>query len=124
MTTSMTGFLPVGGLAAHDRVSVWGVTDYGTGSREPDAGRRVGAREGRVDDDDVGGGDPGRADRPRATGGFALAFEGEALWVGAASDLLDGPAGRLNASQAWRDAGAHGAGGARGASRPAAVGCR
>ena len=36
----------------------------------------------------------------RATGGFALAFKTDALWVGAASDLLDGPTGRLNASEA------------------------
>ena len=36
----------------------------------------------------------------RATGGFALAFKADALWVGAASDLLDGAARRLNASEA------------------------
>ena len=36
----------------------------------------------------------------RATGGFALAFKADALWVGAASDLVEGPAGRLNASEA------------------------
>ncbi len=36
----------------------------------------------------------------RATGGFALAFKADTLWVGAASDLLDGPTGRLNASEA------------------------
>ena len=36
----------------------------------------------------------------RATGGFALAFKADALWVGAATELVDGAAGRLNASQA------------------------
>ena len=36
----------------------------------------------------------------RATGGFSLAFKTDALWVGAASELLDGPTGRLNASEA------------------------
>ncbi len=36
----------------------------------------------------------------RATGGFSLAFKADALWVTAASDLLDGAAGRLNASEA------------------------
>ena len=36
----------------------------------------------------------------RATGGLSLAFKADALWVGAASDLLDGPTGRLNASEA------------------------
>ena len=54
---------------------------------------------GRVDDD-VGGGDAERADRLAGTGGFFLAFRADALWVGAASDLLDGPTGRLNASEA------------------------
>ena len=36
----------------------------------------------------------------RATGGFARAFKADALWVGGASDLLDGATGRLNASEA------------------------
>ena len=36
----------------------------------------------------------------RATGGFALAFKADALRVGAASELLDGSTGRLNASEA------------------------
>ena len=36
----------------------------------------------------------------RATGGFALAFKADALWVGAATELVDGAAGRLNASEA------------------------
>ena len=36
----------------------------------------------------------------RATAGFALAFKADAMWVGAASDLLVGAAGRLNASEA------------------------
>ena len=36
----------------------------------------------------------------RATGGFALAFKADALWVGAASEMVEGPAGRLNASEA------------------------
>ncbi len=36
----------------------------------------------------------------RATAGFSLAFKADALSVGAASDLLDGPTGRLNASEA------------------------
>ena len=36
----------------------------------------------------------------RATGGFALAFKADALHAGVSSDLLEGPAGRLNASNA------------------------
>ena len=48
--------------AHRDRVSVWGMTGHGTRRAEPDAGRRLGASDGRVDDD-VGGRDAGRADR-------------------------------------------------------------
>ena len=36
----------------------------------------------------------------RATGGFALGFKADALWVGAGTEQVDGAAGRLNASQA------------------------
>ena len=36
----------------------------------------------------------------RATGGFALAFKADALWVGAATGQVDGAAGRLSASEA------------------------
>ena len=35
----------------------------------------------------------------RGTGGFVLAFKADALWVGAASEMLDRPTGRLNASE-------------------------
>ena len=45
---------------------------------------------------------------------FSLAFKADALWVGAASELLDGPTGRLNALGGRGDAGAHGAGGLAG----------
>ena len=36
----------------------------------------------------------------RATGGFPLSFNADALRVGAATELVDGAAGRLNASKA------------------------
>ena len=36
----------------------------------------------------------------RRTGGFALAFKADALWVGASSDQVEGAAERLNASEA------------------------
>ena len=36
----------------------------------------------------------------QATGGFTLAFKANALSVDAASDLLEGPTGPLNASEA------------------------
>ena len=36
----------------------------------------------------------------RRTGGFALAFKADALWVGASTDHVVGTAGRQNASEA------------------------
>ncbi|MCY4511935.1 MAG: hypothetical protein OXG35_33970, partial [Acidobacteria bacterium] len=62
MSTSMTGFYPWAGYQVSDRVSVWGVTGYGTGalSLTPDGASAL--ETGGVDGDD-GGGDAGRADR-------------------------------------------------------------
>ena len=59
----------------------------------------------------------------RATGGFALAFKADAQWVGAGSELLDGPTGRLNASEAGVTRVRTALEGSRG-SRSAAAGCR
>ena len=99
MTTSMTGFYPWVGYQVNDRVSVWGVTGYGTGalSLAPD-GRS--AMETGVSMAMSAVGTRGELIGARATGGFALAFKADALWVGAASDLVDGAMGRLNASDA------------------------
>ncbi|MCY4075402.1 MAG: fibronectin type III domain-containing protein [Acidobacteria bacterium] len=99
MSTSMTGFYPWVGYQVNDRVSVWGVTGYGTGSLNltPDG---ASALETGVSMAMSAVGTRGELIGSRATGGFALAFKADALWVGAASDLLDGPAGRLNASEA------------------------
>ena len=99
MSTSMTGFYPWVGYQVNDRVSVWGVTGYGTGalSLTPDG---QSALETGVSMAMSAVGTRGELIGSRATGGFALAFKADALWVGAASDLLDGPTGRLNASEA------------------------
>ena len=99
MTTSMTGFYPWAGYQVNDRVSVWGVTGYGTGavSLTPDG---AAALETGVSMAMSAVGTRGELVGSRATGGFALAFKADAMWVGAASDLLEGPAGRLNASEA------------------------
>ena len=99
MTTSMTGFYPWVGYQVNDRVSVWGVTGYGAGalSLTPD-GRS--AMETGVSMAMSAVGTRGELVGARATGGFALAFKADALWVGAASDLADSAAGRLNASDA------------------------
>ena len=99
MTTSMTGFYPWVGYQVNDRVSVWGVTGYGTGglSLTPE-GRS--AMETGVSMAMSAVGTRGELIGARATGGFSLAFKADALWVGAASDLVDGAMGRLNASDA------------------------
>ena len=99
MTTSMTGFYPWVGYQVNDRVSVWGVTGYGTGSLSltPDG---QSALETGVSMMVSAVGTRGELIGSRATGGFALAFKADALMVTAASDPLDGAAGRLNASEA------------------------
>ena len=99
MSTSMTGLYPWVGYQVNDRVSVWGVTGYGTGalSLTPDG---ASALQTDVSMAMSAVGTRGELIGSRATGGFALAFKADALWVGAASDLLDGAAGRLNASEA------------------------
>ena len=99
MSTSMTGFYPWAGYQVSERLSVWGVTGYGAGalSLTPDGG---GALETGVSMAMSAVGTRGELIGSRATGGFALAFKADAMWVGAASDLLDGAAGRLNASEA------------------------
>ncbi len=99
MSTSMTGVYPWVGYQVNDRVSVWGTTGYGTGalSLTPDA---ASALETGVSMMMSAVGTRGELLGSRATGGFALAFKADALWVGAASDMLEGPAGRLNASEA------------------------
>ena len=99
MTTSMTGFYPWVGYQVNDKVSVWGVTGYGTGMLSLTPGSAA-ALETGVSMAMSAVGTRGELVGSRATGGFALAFKSDALWVGAASELLDGPAGRLNASEA------------------------
>ena len=99
VTSSMTGFYPWLGYQVNDRVSVWGVTGYGTGalSLTPDG---AAALETSMSMAMTASGTRGELIGSRATGGFALAFKADALWVGAATELVDGAAGRLNASQA------------------------
>ena len=99
MTTSMTGVYPWVGYQVNERVSVWGTTGYGAGglSLTPD-GRS--ALETGVSMMMAAIGTRGELIDSRATGGFALAFKADALHAGVSSDLLEGPAGRLNASNA------------------------
>ena len=99
MTTSMTGFYPWVGYQVNERVSVWGVTGYGTGglSLTPEGHS---AMETGVSMAMSAVGTRGELIGARATGGFSLAFKADALYVTAASDLVDGAMGRLNASDA------------------------
>ena len=99
VTSSMTGFYPWLGYQVNDRVSVWGVTGYGTGalSLTPDG---AAALDTGMSMAMTAAGARGELIGSRATGGFALAFKADALWVGAATELVDGAAGRLNASEA------------------------
>ena len=99
VTSSMTGFYPWLGYQVNDRVSVWGVTGYGTGalSLTPDGATALDTGMSMAM---TAAGTRSELIGSRATGGFALAFKADALWVGAATELVDGAAGRLNASQA------------------------
>ena len=99
MSTSMTGFYPWVSYRVNDRVSVWGTAGYGAGglSLTPDG---AGELETGVSMMMTAAGTRGELVGSRATRGFSLAFKADALRVGAASALLDGPKGRLNASEA------------------------
>ena len=87
------------GYQLNDRVSVWGVTGYGTGALSPTPDGQT-ALETGMSMAMAAAGTRGELVGSHATGGFALAFKADTLWVGAASELLDGAAGRLNASEA------------------------
>ena len=117
VTSSMTGFYPWLGYQLNDRVSVWGVTGYGTGalSLTPDG---AAALDTGMSMAMTAAGTRGELIGSRATGGFALAFKADALWVGAGTEQVDGTAGRLTKRVAGRgDARADGAGGLAGLQR-------
>ncbi len=99
MTSSMTGFYPWVGYQVNDRVSVWGVTGYGTGALSL-APAGAASLETGLSMAMTAAGTRGELIGSRATGGFALAFKADALWVGAATGQVDGAAGRLSASEA------------------------
>ena len=99
MTSSMTGFYPWLGYQVNDRVSVWGVTGYGTGALSL-APAGAATLETGLSMAMTAAGTRGELIGSRATGGFALAFKADALWVGAGTGEVDGAAGRLSASEA------------------------
>ena len=97
--SSATGLYPWLGYRVNDRVSVWGVTGYGTGAFRltPDG---TAALESGLSMAMAAAGTRGELVGSGTGGGFALAFKADALWVGTSVDGLDGPAGRLSASEA------------------------
>ena len=98
VTSSVTGLYPWLGYKATDRVTVWGVAGYGAGGLRLtpqggpalEAGLSMAMAAAGTRGELVAGG----------AGGFALAFKADALWVGTATDGVDGPAGRLQATEA------------------------
>ena len=87
--SSVTGLYPWLGYQATDRISVWGVTGYGSGGLllipEGGAALQSGLSMGMA-----AAGTRGELITGGA-GGFGLAFKADALWVGTDIDGVDGP---------------------------------
>ena len=98
VASSVTGLYPWLGYKATERVTVWGVAGYGTGGLllTPDGGQ---ALESGLSMAMAAAGTRGELLAGGASG-FGLAFKADALWVGTAIDGVDGPAGRLKATDA------------------------
>ena len=98
VASSVTGLYPWLGYKATERVTVWGVAGYGAGGLlltpqggpALEAGLSMAMAAAGTRGELVAGG----------AGGFELAFKADALWVGTATDGVDGPAGRLAATEA------------------------
>ena len=98
VASSVTGLYPWLGYKATERVTVWGVAGYGTGGLllTPDGGQ---ALESGLSMAMAAAGTRGELLAGGASG-FGLAFKADALWVGTGIDGVDGPAGRLKATDA------------------------
>ena len=98
VASSVTGLYPWLGYKATERVTVWGVAGYGAGGLRLtpqggpalEAGLSMAMAAAGTRGELVSGG----------AGGVALAFKADALWVGTATDGVDGLAGRLAATEA------------------------
>ena len=98
VTSSVTGLYPWLGYQATDRISLWGVTGYGKGGLTLTPG--VGAAlKSRLSMAMAAGGLRGEL-ADSVVGGFGLAFKADALWVGTGIEGVDGPEGRLAATEA------------------------
>ncbi len=96
--SSVTGLYPWLGYKVTDRITLWGVTGYGKGALALTPGGGPTLKSGLSMAMAAGGLRGDLADS--VVGGFALAFKADALWVGTASDAVDGPTGRLAATTA------------------------
>ena len=97
VVSSVTGLYPWLGYQATDRISVWGVAGYGSGtlSLTPEGGTALASDLGMAL-----GALGARGELLGAAAGYGLAFKADALWVGTAIEGVDGPAGRLKATSA------------------------
>ena len=96
-TSAVTGLYPWIGYKASDRITVWTVAGYGAGGLllNPGAGPAI---ETGLSMAMVAGG--GRGQILGDGNGFGLAFKADALWVGTHTKAVDGPGGRLAATDA------------------------
>ena len=99
VASSVTGLYPWLGYKATDRVTVWGVAGYGAGGVMLTPGGAP-ALESGLSMAMAAGGTRGELIAGGSPGGFGLAFKADALWVGTSVDGVDGPAGRLAATEA------------------------
>ena len=98
VTSSVTGLYPWLGYQATDRISLWGVSGYGKGALRLTPGAGAALQSGLSMAMAAGGLRGKLADS--VVGGFGLAFKAEALWVGTGIKGVDGPEGRLAATEA------------------------
>ncbi len=98
VASAVTGLYPWLGYQATDRITVWGVAGYGSGGMllKPEgapalhAGLSMAMAAAGTRGELLAGG----------PGDFELAFKTDVLWVGTSTGGVDGPAGRLAATEA------------------------
>ena len=96
VVSSVTGLYPWLGYQATDRISVWGVAGYGSGtlSLTPEGGTALASDLG------MALGALGARGELFGAAGYGVAFKADALWVGTSIEGVDGPSGRLKATSA------------------------
>ena len=97
MTSAVTGLYPWVGYKASERVTVWTVGGYGAGGLMLNPGAGAPIETGLSMAMAAGG---GRGEIIGDGDGFALAVKADALWVGTRTKAVNGPGGKLKASNA------------------------